>query len=100
VQRLLHGERRVQGVPGRGERRKERVAGRLEHMATVRLDAATQDVVVSCQRGLHRLRRVLPQRVLPSMSVTRNVSVPEGNGGVEASARVLEGMVVRFGTER
>jgi len=38
--------------------------------------------------------------VLPSMSVNRNVNVPDGNGSVEASARVMEDMVVRFGTAR
>src|SRR6185437_10737710 len=32
------------------------------------------------------------KRVLPSMSVNRNVNVPLGNGVVEASARVLDGI--------
>ena len=32
------------------------------------------------------------KRVLPSMSVNRNVNVPLGSGGVEASARVIEGI--------
>jgi hypothetical protein len=34
------------------------------------------------------------------MSVTKNVRVPLGNGGLEASVRLMEGMVVRFGTAR
>ena len=61
LQRLLHRQRRVQRAPRRGERRKERVARRLEHMATVGLDALTQNDIVSCEGDLHRLRRVLPQ---------------------------------------
>ena len=61
LQRLLHGKRGVQSEPRRGKRRKERVARRLEHMATVRLDALTQDDIVSCECDLHRLRRVFPQ---------------------------------------
>ena len=32
------------------------------------------------------------KRVLPSMSVTRNVNMPAGNGGVGASARVIDGI--------
>ena len=46
LQHLLHGKRRVQREPRRSERRKERVAGGLEHIATVRLYATTQDDIV------------------------------------------------------
>jgi len=61
LQRLLHGQRRIQREPRRGERRKERVTRSLEHTATMSLDALTQDGIMSCECDLHRVWRALPQ---------------------------------------
>ena len=54
----------------------------------------TQDGIVPCECNLHRLRRVLPQAGAALDVRQQDVNVPVGNGGVEASARVVDGIGV------
>ena len=52
---------RVDRVGRGGERGVHPVAGGLHHVAVVRLDRRTQDLVVAGERGLHRVGVLLPE---------------------------------------
>ena len=74
--------------PGRLHRRHRAVKDSKEtvtlptggnHRPAMPLDHLGQKTIVPLQRHLHRLRLVSHSRVEPSMSVSRNVSVPAGN---------------------
>ena len=61
MERGLRLQRGVQRVRGGFERRKKRVAHRLENVAGVPLDGRAHDRVVPRQREPHRLRVFLPK---------------------------------------
>ena len=78
---LLGGQAGADAVDGRVEDGHEAVADRLHDLAARALDGAAQDGVVALERSLHGLLVVLPERVLPSMSVNRKVSVRDAGSG-------------------
>ena len=49
-------------------------------MTVVVVDAVAQERIVARERRAHRRRCASHSRVLPSMSVNRNVTVPVGSG--------------------
>ena len=61
-------------------------------MTAVRLDALTRDDIESSERDLHRVGSDLPHPSAVFDVLNGNINVPVGNDGVEASARVMEGI--------
>ena len=81
-ERQLSIERGSDRGRGRGEGRLDRVPHGLEQHAAMGVDCGTQELEVAIDRFGHRVWSRSQSAVLPSMSVKRKVTVPDGNSGI------------------